>query len=301
MNVAQQTTNRINEHRAGSKHFPLYRVGECLYRSEGGIFFAVVKKHGRQHRRSLKTKDREIAQQKLGKYREQLRRLDPKVSKDRYNPTFLDVGEPYLNSIRPHISGSTFIRRESVIRRMRRWFSRKAIRDISRLDCERWATDRWKQKVSSRTFNHELETIKLVFNYAIEHGWLLDSPATGLKRLRQEKPIVLIPSRNEFVTLVNDMRSRTARAADWIEFLAYSGCRTGEASEVRWQGVDFVQKTVRITGGEKGTKNGEGRSIPLFPALEHLLDRMKSALPAPPRPNARILLEINACWALMTV
>ena len=301
MIAVQKSGTRVNEHRAGSKHFPLFRVGECLYRSEGNIYFAVVKSHGRQYRRSMKTKDREIAQRKLAKYREQLRRLDPRSAQKRWNPTFLDVGEPYLNSIRPHISGSTFIRRESVIRRMRRWFSQKAIRDISRLDCERWATDRWKQQVSSRTFNHELETVKLVFNYAIEHGWLLDSPATGLKRLKQEKPLVLIPSREQFVTLVNDMRSRTSQASDWLEFLAYSGCRTGEASEVRWEDVDYVQRAVRITGGEKGTKNGEGRSIPLFPALEHLLERMKSALPAPPQPTDRILREINARWALATV
>jgi hypothetical protein len=68
---------RIREQRRQSRRFVLSKVGECLYRSECGSYFAVVKHTGRQHRRSLQTKDRGIAAKKLVEFRQKLNGLAP--------------------------------------------------------------------------------------------------------------------------------------------------------------------------------------------------------------------------------
>src|SRR5271169_5618083 len=60
-----------------SRRFPLSKVGECLYRSECGSYFAVVKHLGKQHRKSLQTTNRGIAVKKLGEFRQKLRHLAP--------------------------------------------------------------------------------------------------------------------------------------------------------------------------------------------------------------------------------
>jgi len=55
--------------------FPLlHRVGECLYRADTGIYYAVLKVKGKQHRTSLHTNDRSIARRKLVDLRRQARR-----------------------------------------------------------------------------------------------------------------------------------------------------------------------------------------------------------------------------------
>lgn len=289
----------INQSRRKPRRFILSKVGECLYRSEAGSYFAVIKHRGKQHRQSLQTKDRGIASKKLVEFRQKLNRQAPD-KKHVADMTFDQLGSRWLDLIQVHLKPTTHYRRYGLVKMLNKWFGGRPARRITQFDCEQWATTRNRQ-VSARTFNSEVETLKLVFNYAIQHGLLLDNPASPLKRRKLDTKPVVIPSRQEFITLVNDMRSRTARAADWIEFLSYSGCRTGEASEVCWADVDFVRKTVLISGGEKGTKNGETRNIPLFPALERLVNNIKASLPRPPRPSDRILRGINARWALETV
>ena len=158
---------RLREQRRQSRRFILAKVGECLYRSECGSYFAVVKHLGRQHRRSLQTKDRGIAGKKLGEFRQKLNGLAPAA--DHAALTFEEIARGWLAAISVHLKESTHSRRVDMVRYVARSFRGKAASKISRLDCEHWATRRCKQ-VRSRTFNSELETMKLVFNYAIEHG-----------------------------------------------------------------------------------------------------------------------------------
>jgi integrase len=61
-----------------------------------------------------------------------------------------------------------------------------------------------------------------------------------------------------------------------VEFLAYSGMRIGEAREIRRRGINLDQATIRITGGDIGTKTHRERTIPIFPNLQRQLDRIFS-------------------------
>jgi integrase len=283
---------RLQIQRCPSRRFVLTKVGECLYRSECGSYFAVVKHLGRQHRKSLQTKDRGIAAKKLVEFRQKLNGLAP-AADHAAALTFEEIARGWLAAISVHLKESTHSRRVDMVRYVARSFKRKAASKISRLDCEKWATRRCKQ-VKGRTFNSELETMKLVFNYGIAHGLLLENPAAGLQRRRLDTKPVVIPSRDEFKTLIQEMRRPghwcpASRQADTIEFLAYSGCRLGEARELRWKDVDFERNTVAVTGGIRGTKNHECRIVPLFPSLRRLLLDLRSRLKHPPRPSDRVL------------
>ena len=47
---------------------------------------------------------------------------------------------------------------------------------------------------------------------------------------------------------------------------------------MRWEDIDFKKGQFTVTGGERGTKNHEARTVPLFPALEALLVRLRNRL-----------------------
>src|SRR5471032_316176 len=86
------------------------RVAECLYRSDAsGIYYALVKKSGKQIRRSLKTDDRKLAERRLADFREQVERLDLGQGKSRL--TFEDVATRWLDSLRSHLKASSARRR----------------------------------------------------------------------------------------------------------------------------------------------------------------------------------------------
>jgi integrase len=290
--------NRARPLSRQTRRFILTEVGECLYRSEAGSYFAVVKNNGKQHRLSLQTKDRGIAAKKLAEYRQKLRGLAPSNGKIPADISFGQVATMWLSSIAVHLEKRTYARRSGCINHSLLAFRNRPIGKISLLDCERWATRRSKE-VKARTFNYDLETLRLILAYGVSHGLVLDNPAAGIRRRRLDTEAVVIPSREQFCRLVADIRQRTTDSADIVEFLAYSGCRSGESRQVRWLDVDFAAKTLRIAMGDTPTKK-HNRTIPLFPPLERLLKDMLARMPKPPLPNALVLPRINARWAMQT-
>lgn len=53
---------------------------------------------------------------------------------------------------------------------------------------------------------------------------------------------MMIPSKEQFLAVLGELRNghrATGEAADFVEFLAYSGMRQGEASQVRWRDINF--------------------------------------------------------------
>ena len=75
---------------------------------------------------------------------------------------------------------------------------------------------------------------------------------------------------------IRALEPRVKEAADFVEFLGYSGMRLGEATQVCWRDVKFDADSLLITGGEQGTKYHEVRTLPLFPPLRRLLERLAS-------------------------
>lgn len=130
-----------------------------------------------------------------------------------------------------------------------------------------------------------------IFSYAIDQGIMLSNPARSIKRRKVVQAIITIPSREQFRQLVAAIRASDGRTysqalaksgADLVELLAYSGCRLAEATAIQWGDVDFEKNTLRVTGGEAGTKNHEQRVIPMPQALrEHLSQLHKEKAPHP--------------------
>jgi integrase len=136
------------------------------------------------------------------------------------------------------------------------------------LQCKRWAIDRG-AKLATQTFVHELDTMRSVFKYAQQHGFILSNPAITIKRPKGTFSKTLIPARDQFTRLIEQIRQSDGRAdnqrkskegADLIEFLAYSGARIGEARAAMWSDVKFAKNMIWI----HGTKSEQSdRMIPM--------------------------------------
>src|SRR5213075_419380 len=95
----------------------------------------------------------------------------------------------------------------------------------------------------------------------------IKGPKGTPRKLVQKK--IHIPTKEEFAALIQTIRQsgtkskpghegydaelaenrRKAKAgADLVEFLAYSGCRVGEATALRWRDVDSKAGVIRIDG-----------------------------------------------------
>jgi integrase len=180
------------------------------------------------------------------------------------------------------LKASSAGRRETALKALAPYFNGRLVRAIGAKEVEAWKINRG-PCISPRTWNIEVETLKQIFVYARDTlRIVLDSPVEALKRKKEPKAGIVIPSQEHFRALVNELRSghrSTGEAADLVEFLAYSGCRVAEARSVRWRDINPKLATVLITGGQVGTKNHEARTIPLFQPLARMVNSMRSRKP----------------------
>jgi len=288
---------KMTQPKPGQKDGRTYsKVAECLYRSDSsGVYYALLKKSGKQIRRSLKTADRKLAERRLAEFREKVDRLDLGEGKTRL--TFDDVAARWLDSLRSHLKPSSALRRETSLKQLRPTFGALPVRGITRLQCEEWAKRR-SPEVAASTFNNERETMRSVLDYAQREGLIMDNPAKVIGRRKLGKATVLIPSREQFEKLVTTLRGLDIRyqdAADFIELLAYSGMRKAEANAFRLADVDLQRGSFTVTGGELGTKNHEARVVPLFPVFRSFIERLQQDSPRPAdKPLVPILDGKNA-------
>jgi integrase len=245
------------------------RVAECLYRHHAGKYYALVKVSGKQIRRSLKTKDLALAKRRLNKFRTDATRLHVADT----GLVFEGLKEKWLDSIKPHLKESSYQRRVTVLRQLDPYFKGHPVKNIGNREFDRWKQGR-AVTLSARSYNIDIETLQMLFEFAREDlRIILENPADKLKRRKVPHRKPEIPTKAQFIVLLVEMRKdvRSKEAANFVEFLGYSGLRLTEARSVRWRDVNFENDALTVNGGDHGTKNHEFRVIPLFPALKRLL------------------------------
>jgi len=254
----------------------LKRISECLYRHHGGTYYALVKVAGKQIKRSLKTADLSLAKRRLTDFRNNASRLTGSEK----SLVFEGLAELWLASIRPHLKDSSYQRRDTCLKQVKPYFKGHLVKSIGNREIEQWKVGR-ALKLSARSYNIEIETLRQIFEYAREDlRLILENPAAKLKRRKESRHRPEIPTKAQFISLLEEMRKdvRAKESANFVEFLGYSGLRLNEARHVKWKDVNFENGTLTITGGDNGTKNHEFRVIPLFPALKYFLTKRSEAL-----------------------
>ena len=136
----------------------LKRVGECLYRNGRKIYFALIKVSGKQIKRSLKTDDLAIAKRRLAEFREKAQRLHGKENR---NIEFEELTDNWLASIKANLKPKSWDRRRVAIAGLTPFFKGMPVKSIGYQEIDKWRRLRG-SKISSRSHNIELETLKLL-------------------------------------------------------------------------------------------------------------------------------------------
>src|SRR5262249_5675355 len=139
-----------------------HKVGENLYRHvPSGNYYALLKRGGKQFRRSLKTKDPVLAKRFLAELRNQINNL---TLSDEKNAYFADVAKAWLHQRGHALKPSTIVRRQTCIDGLIPFFRNATIRNINHAHCTKWVEERG-VKLSASSFVQELDTLRLVFDY----------------------------------------------------------------------------------------------------------------------------------------
>ena len=284
------------------------RVQNLVRYRPSGTYFARFKVAGKLVRQSLKTTVFSVAKQRLpDTMRDYRSRHESGNAFAKGKMTFAAAAEVYLQKVQASVSLKPRSKdyREMMIDFIRRsWPSlfETDVRKVSQRDCENWLT-RYQQHYSPTVVNNSIGTLRAVFDEAISTGARFNNPAAGLSRMKVRQKQLELPSRDEFLRFVDEIRTAGARqskdCANLVRFLAYSGLRIGEAKYVTWADANFVRRQLHVRGDpETATKNGETRFVPMIPELEQMLTELRAERSAEP-PTATIM-RVFECQNSMT-
>jgi integrase len=260
-------------------------VANLVRHVQSSNYYARIRVRGKLIWKSLKTDRISVAKLRLGDFhKEERQRAAAQTAVARGKMTFADALQTYRERLKGDHSlkdRSKSYREERITALLKSWpdLNETDIAQISKADCLTWAAD-FGKTASPSAFNNTAGTLRLVLDIAVEAGARYDNPAIHIKRKKVRQKLLQLPSQKHFIELVTTIRNGDGgwaeRCADLVEFLAYGGCRKGEAARVNGRDCDFDKGEITVLGDPAtGTKNWEIRRIPMIPDMLRLLERLK--------------------------
>jgi integrase len=253
------------------KHGVLQKVGESLYRySSNRVYYARVKRDGKEIKRSLGTTDPALARRNLAALKDELRQID----RSQGRITLVELADRYLATIQ-HQRPKTVERKTFIVGRIKSDWPTGKLTQIGKIrpsDVDLWLS---RYDFGSASRNLFISCIKEIFALAMRDRMIAVSPAAHLRYAKREKPIRLTPTFEQFKAIIADVRAQPFNAdaedsADFLEFLGLAGLGQAEAGSLTRPDIDFDAGHV-ITFRHK---TSTGFAIPIFPQLRSLLEKL---------------------------
>jgi integrase len=155
--------------------------------------------------------------------------------------------------------------------------AKQLLRNISRKDVQDWAL-RHGKRASPTRFNAALGIMRQILAIGVECYAIGQNPAMSVKRHKVHPERPELPTRAQFKQVLEKIRGAGGRfskaVGDFVEGLSLTGLRLNEAANLKWSDIRGGELTV--TGGEKGTKNREQRTLHLQDKAVALFDEMRA-------------------------
>lgn len=206
--------------------------------------------------------------------------LEVKVAKglirDTKNINFEAYYPEYLRDI-SKLARKTRISYECITKKFMGFADKKLLSSITHNDIVNFIDSY--TKIAPKTYNNVLITLKRFFRYAVERGYILQNPTSGI---RQQKVPQALP---KFFTDEEYARIEAAAEKELIYPMLvtarYTGMRLGELLALRWEHWSFPEKIVRVLNTPDHTvKNYQCRTIPVCAeAIDKLLPYIRKEGP----------------------
>lgn len=194
-------------------------------------------------------------------------------------PTFQEVSEGYLRRKRRRLKPSSMKGYEKIVKFWQRIYGDMLITEIRRSDIlDAIDVIDWK---NGKTMGNFLTPLRGIFQEAILDDLIFKTPVMAIDLPKSQKPLPDPLTVSEMRLVLKEIES-----SPWGPYfqLAFStGLRTSELSGLRWESVNFKQKTLSVTNARtdgqdtESTKTARPRTIELNPAALRALKLQRVA------------------------
>ena len=241
-----------------------------LVRHKSGRYYARVFGNGKEVWKSLKTSHFQVAQARLAEFlKEHRQRIGNggggKDSGISAKMTFGEAATSHLRDLDNNVKIKPRTRayyRERLRALEKSWpnLSTAEVRKITSGDCKEWA-GKYGKVAAPTNYNNTVALLRHVFAVAVEAGVIYANPAAAVKRAKLRTKEIALPSGEKFNAMVKEMRNGHGRfsrdCADFVEGLAYSGMRKGEANALEWWDLDFGASEIVVRGERREQRAGK--------------------------------------------
>jgi integrase len=201
-----------------------------------------------------------------GNFDRTLKKYKPEVKISESRITVADLFEKYCEHKAKVNEKPTQVKYLAVLARLREFFDKKLVEDLTTHDCEKFLI--WLEKYNAkRTIKDRLSILKACWQWNNEKN-VWEEVAGKVKVPPQQKPKPF--TKEEITMIINAFRGDRYYKpyADYVEFLFGTGCRTGEVIGLRWKHLSDDCSTAWIgesfvRGTRKATKTNRDRVIPV--------------------------------------
>lgn len=156
------------------------------------------------------------------------------------------------------------------------WFNRK-VSDISKYEIKSLHL-KIRENNGLYQANRMLERIRSMFNKAIEWGWDGVNPTQGIRKFKEEsRDRYILPNEMPLILQALDQEHNEI-TRDYILISLFTGARKTNVLQMRWEQIDWHNKTWRIPD----TKSGEPVVIPLSGKAVEILELLLKSSNANP-------------------
>jgi integrase len=146
---------------------------------------------------------------------------------------------------------------KSRLKALKQFFKSQPVGSLNPRSVAAFVAFKRQNKIKNATINRYLGVLSGMMTWAVEQEILEASPLGRVSKLKEPEWVGERPEDAK----VDEIFSRLdARALPIFVFLRETGCRRGEAIELRHDQIDYANRTVSIHGN---TKSGKARLVPL--------------------------------------
>lgn len=173
------------------------------------------------------------------------------------NIPFSDLAAMWLDEHSPFIRESTAIRYQTKVRQVSKYFSKKRVNQITRMDLQKYMNHLASERSLANVSEFKV-TLKQIFDFACRNSMLNQNPCTHVKippcRVKpKEKAYMEKETLFKFLDAVKESYNDIFYTI--FITLAYTGMRCGELTALKWSDIGFAEKTISITKNLFQTKN----------------------------------------------
>ncbi|MHB8291705.1 MAG: tyrosine-type recombinase/integrase [bacterium] len=244
----------------------------------GKIYWCEFIFDGKRHRYSCKTADKKVAEEVENAIRGEVVRGNFNLpQKHKPKPVFEEIFVNYIQSLSNNVK-RTIENKVSISNHFLPVLKKKNIIDITQSEIKEYQLKRKleviamsknrnkrESEISFAYLNKEILILSNFFNFCIEKGLIEKNPCAGIKKLNTLSRLKTLSDEDIYKLIAGATNKLTK---DLVSFLIYTGCRKGEALNLKWDDVDLQNGIIAI----KGTKTKYDRHIPISNALKSILD-----------------------------